>query len=109
MLLNTFKQGGGFNKILFRSAKLPALYILLGLLFASASYIDNIFPLERWQGFFDLFDKIGTIFFAIAIITFIYKFIVLTCRITEKKLVINHAVASLILSSMRKGLRLIYF
>lgn len=108
MLLNTLKSGGDFNKIIYRAAKLPLLYVLIGLFFATMSYVDNVFTLTEWAPLFDLSDKIGTIFFALAATTFIYKTIWLICRLTEKKLVEKHAVASLILTSMRKGLRIIY-
>lgn len=109
MLLNTFKTNSGLKKLLLRAAKMPAVLVLMGLSFAAMSYIDNVFTLTQWKPIFDLSDKIGTIFFALAAATFIYKILVISCRMSEKKLVENHAVASLILTSLRKGLRVIYF
>jgi small-conductance mechanosensitive channel len=90
-----------------RSAKIPSIYIAIGLLLIALSYIDNIFTITEYKDLFDLTDKIGNIFIALAILTFIYKFTVLVFRHYEKKLFDQHRVASLILTSVRKGLRII--
>lgn len=97
-----------FKRIIFHAAKLPSFYLLVGIALTAVSYVDNIIPLTNWQKIFDLTDKIGTIFIALAIVTFIYNVLVLLCRRYEKKLSEKHAVAALILSSVRKGLRVIF-
>lgn len=94
--------------IMLRAAKVPMIYILIGLTLIALAYIDNIFPITEWKDLFDLTDRIGNIFIAFAILTFIYKFIVLFFRHYENKLLGNHRVASLILTSLRKGLRIIF-
>lgn len=91
-----------------RAAKLPAIYTLLGFILIALAYIDNIFPITEYKDIFDLTDKIGNIFIALAILTFIYKFAVLLFRHSEKKLFEKHRVASLILTSVRKSLRIIF-
>lgn len=103
------KQIGFFiRRMILRSAKLPIIYLIAGITLIILAYIDDIFPLTHWKHLFDLSDKIGSIFIAISAITFIYQFVVLFCRWYEKKLSDNDHVAALILSSLRKGLRIIF-
>jgi len=96
------------KRMLFRAAKLPLLYLIIGTLLITLVYIDHFFPFAKYKNSFDLTDKIGNIFIALAIVTFIYKLLVLTFRRYEKKLLEQHHLASLILTSVRKGLRIIY-
>jgi len=92
----------------FRAARLPFIYLLLGATLIGLAYIDNLFPITEYKNLFDLTDKIGNIFIALGLITFIYKFMVLFLRHTEKKLFEKHRIASLILTSIRKSLRIIF-
>lgn len=96
------------KRILFNSAKLPAFYLLVGIILNALSYIDNVFPLTQWKHLFELTDKIGTVFIVFAAVTFVYNVLVLICRKYEKKLAEKHAVPALILSSIRKALRIIF-
>jgi small-conductance mechanosensitive channel len=96
------------KRIILRAAKLPIIYSVVGSLLVALGYIDNIFPLTEYKDIFDLTDKIGNIFIAFAVLTFIYKFLVLIFRHYEKKLYERHQVASVILASVRKGLRIIF-
>lgn len=97
------------KRMLLRAAKWPILYLITGTILIALAYIDNIFPITEYKNIFDLTDKIGNIFLALACLTFIYKFTVLTFRRYEKKLLQqHHHVASLILTSIRKSLRIIF-
>lgn len=91
-----------------RAAKLPVIYLLAGIILIALAYIDDIFPITEYKDLFDLTDKIGNIFLAFAFLTFIYRFTVLLFRRYEKKLFDNHKVASLILTSVRKSLRILF-
>lgn len=94
--------------IILCAIKLPLIYIFIGISLIALAYIDDIFPLTEWKDLFDLTDKIGNIFIAFAVLTFVYKFIVILFKRFEKKLIETHRVASLILTSLRKGLRIIF-
>lgn len=107
-MLLTLEKNAALKKIMLRAAKLPMVYLLLGMICATLSYTDDVFPLRRYKFIFDLTEKASTIFFALAAATFLYKSIVLMCRASEKSLVEKHAVASLILTSLRKGMKVIY-
>ncbi len=99
------------KRTMLRAAKVSLIYLFIGILLIALADIDYLFPLRpftRWQNLFEITDKIGTIFLAVALVRFIYKLIVLLCRHYEKKLLEKHSVASLLLSSARKGLRIIY-
>ncbi|EKD70316.1 MAG: MscS mechanosensitive ion channel [uncultured bacterium] len=103
------KRGNLLIRTTMRAAKLPILYFIFGTVLIASSYIDNIFPITQWKNLFDLTDKIGSIFITLAFITFAYKFTVISVRLIEKSLLLkNKKVASLILSSLRKGLRIIF-
>ena len=82
--------------------------LFFGIILIALAYIDDIFPITEYKDVFDLTDKIGNIFIAFAFLTFIYKFTVLLFRRYEKKLFDNHKVASLILTSVRKSLRILF-
>lgn len=97
------------RRLMIRAAKLPLVYIIIGTLLIALAYIDDIFPLTEYKQLFDLTDSVGNIFLALALLSFIYKFSVLLLRRTEKRLYPNHRVASVIITSFRKGLRVIYF
>lgn len=96
------------RRLMVRAAKLPLLYILIGITLIALAYIDDIIPLTEYKHLFDLTDNIGNIFIALALLTFIYKFSVLLLRRTEKRLYMNHRIASVIITSFRKGLRVIF-
>lgn len=97
------------EKIFLRSMKLPIFYLSIGIILISLSYLDDVvFPLTYFRNLFELTDKIGNIFIVIAAITFIYNVLVSICRVSEKNLLDKHKIASLMLSSLRKGLRIIY-
>ena len=103
------KKSHALKRLVLRAARLPLLLLSFSLLLITFSYFDNIFfSLTQWKGIFDLTDQIGDIFFALAIATFIYSFAVLICRRYEKKLHANNLLLSLILTSLRKGLRILF-
>jgi len=92
----------------FRAAKLPTIYLLFGITLIALAYVDNLFPITEYKDWFEFTDKIGDICIALGLLTFIYKFIVLFFRRIEKKLFEKHRVASLILTSVRKSLRILF-
>lgn len=98
-----------FKSIMRRAFKWPAVYLLTGMVLIALAYIDDIFPLTQYKHIFDLTDKIGNIFLVFSVLAFFYKFNVLILIHQEKKLLNKHRVASLILGSIRKGLRIIVF
>lgn len=100
--------GSFIRRIMFRAARVPALLLIIGFVLVAFADIDDLFPVIHYKAAFDLTDKIGDFFIAFAIITFIYQFIVLLCRWYEKKSAEAHKVTAIILSSLRKGLRIIY-
>lgn len=94
-------------RIIFHAAKWPLFYVIAGLLFIALSYSDDfILPLAKWRNLFNLTDMIGNILIVFGLVTFFYKLIALTCWHYEKKLD-NKSVAAIVLSSLRKGLRII--
>jgi small-conductance mechanosensitive channel len=96
------------KRTILRAAKIPVIYLIIGITLIALSYIDAIFPITEYKTLFNLTDRIGEIFIAIAILRFFYKFVVLVFRRFEKMLGDNHKVAALILTSVRKGLRIIF-
>lgn len=98
-----------FKAIIWRSSKLTAFYLLIGILLITFGYIDNIFQITKYSYLFNLIEKVGNIFIAFSIVCFIYKAISLLLTHQEQKLLENHRIASLILNSIRKGLRIIVF
>lgn len=96
------------KKIILRAARVPVLYVLIGIVLIALSYIDDVFPLTSWKDMFDLTDNIGSIFIALATLTFVYNFTILICRRYEKKIHLEHKIATLVLATIRKGLRVIY-
>lgn len=107
-LPQTTVQPSLLKKIILRATRIPFIFLMIACGFISLSYMDDIFPLAKWKNVFDWTDKIGNMFVALAILTFIYKVIILTTRWFERKLSQNHKIASLILAHLRKGLRAIF-
>lgn len=96
------------KRILLRAARLPVMYLIVGSVLTALSYIDEIFPLTKWKNLFDITDKAAAVFMALAAATFCYNFIVLLCRHFERRLSDKAFAASLILLSVRKGLRVLF-
>lgn len=96
------------KRMILRAARLPLIYLLTGIILIALSYIDNIFTITEYKHLFDITDKIGTIFIALSLLTFIYVFLVAIFQHFEIKLLDHHQVASLILASVRKSLRIIF-
>src|SRR5579862_5515839 len=94
------------KKVFLHSIKLPVIFLIIGLTLIALSYADDFFvTLTHFQNFFTITDKIGNIFIVLTLITFIYKMAISICRRVEKKLFEQHKIASLMISSLRKGLR----
>lgn len=93
---------------LLRAAKLPVVYLLIGCTLIALSFIDNFFPLPNWKNYFELTDKVGEIFIAFSFLTFIYNCIVICCRWYERRCANKHKVTMLLLTNLRKGLRIIF-
>lgn len=96
------------KKLISSAAKFPMIFLLLGLISIGLSYIDDFCPTPECKTIFALTDKIASIFFAFAIVTFFYNILIFLCQKYEKRLIEKHAVAALILSSVRKALRIIF-
>lgn len=95
-------------RMLFHAAKLPFFFILVGCLLIGLSYIDNLIPLTTRKYLFNISNLAGNVLIVMAILIFIYKLIVLMCWQYEKQLDGNHKIAALVLSNLRKGLRIIF-
>src|SRR5262245_21557803 len=96
------------KNILFLAARLPFIYLVTGIFLFALSIVDNVFPITAYKSLFDITDNIGAIFIALSLLTFIYSFLVYAFQHYEKKLFADHQVASLILGSIRKSLRIIF-
>lgn len=96
------------KRIILHSARFPLFYFGIGLLLTTLSYINDFFPFIEWQNLLSYCDKLGFALMAIAGISFFYNVIVMLCILFERKLIAKHQVASLILSSIRKSLRIIF-
>lgn len=96
------------RRIMLRAAKLPLIYFVTGLTLIALAYIDDIFPLTQWKNIFDMTDKLGEFFISLSGLTFIYNFFVYACLRYEQKFTGNHTIASLVVSSIRKGSRVIF-
>lgn len=95
------------KRSMLKAAKLPLVFLLFGIIMIMVANIDDHIPLPELKSFFDLADKIGAIFMALAVLTFIYQLLMYACRRYEVKLNENHPIAALIVSSVRRGLRII--
>lgn len=91
------------------SLRLPLLYTTLGILFITLGYIDSIVTNPAWEHVLDYTPNLGHIFIAFAILRFIFNLTVLSLKRLETQLYEKHRIASLILSSLRQGLRIIYY
>ena len=96
------------KRMIWRAAKLPMIYLTIGIILISLSSIDNIFFLTEFKNIFDITDKVGAIFIAFAFLRFFYNLLVFIFQHYEIKLLEHHHVASLIFGSIRKSLRIIY-
>ena len=106
-------QSTGINrsllkKIVLRSLRFPVVYLIIGIIFLALAYVDLFLQLTQWKNLFDITDKLGNIFIALALITFIYNLFVFICLRYEQKLTHFHKVTALILSNIRKGSRIIF-
>jgi small-conductance mechanosensitive channel len=97
-----------FAKLLLNTIKLPLTCGLIGIALLALGYADDAFSAHHGKTIFDVADKVGAIFLAIATVTFVYKFIALFFLESEKKLLPNHKISALILASIRKGIRIIF-
>lgn len=96
------------TRIILRSARMPFLYLLVGILLIALTYIDDIFPLVAWKHAFDFTDKAGNILVVFAFIIFFYNlFIFLMLRYEQILAEQQHKIASLIIGSVRKNSRVI--
>ncbi len=96
------------KRTVLHAAKWPALYLILGMILIALADIDKIFPITKWKNIFDLTDKIGNVFIALAITSFIYHFIVLLSEHYERRFAHDQKIAAVILATLRKGLRIIF-
>ncbi len=101
-------QTHAFTKLALRAAKLPLFYLIIGLGLIGLGYTDNFFPLTAWKHLFVLTDLAGRVIVALAVLLFIYRFIVFGCYRIEQRLHERHQITELILSGVRKGLRIIF-
>ncbi len=99
---------GFLKRISFMAFKSSLIYLVIGIVLNAMSYIDAMYLHTQWTRLFELTDKIGDAFIALAVTTFVYSFIVLFCRRYETRWVDHHPITSHILATVRKGLSLIY-
>ena len=71
------------KRIILHSARWPSLYLIIGVVLTALSFIDKIFPLTSWKYLFDLTDKLGNIFIALAFRHFFIIFLA-SCLRYEK-------------------------
>lgn len=95
-------------RIVLRAAKLPSIYALIGTILTCLSYIDDLLHFSMWKRVFDISSNIGNIFFALTFLTFFYNLVVMSCSRIEKNLDKNQQITALVLSNLRKGLRIIF-
>lgn len=96
------------GQLTLKAIKLPIVYLLSGIGLLMLSYVDDFIPSQSLKYFFDLSDDVGSLFIGLGILTFLYKLAVLFCLDYEKHLYHQHKIAALILSSLRKSLRIIF-
>lgn len=96
------------KRIVVYSAKWPFIYLLMGMSLLSLSYIDDYFPFIEMKNILTYTDKLGTTLMVIAAISFFYNLSVMACLRFERLLAAKHNVATLILASVRKALRIIF-
>lgn len=107
--MNSPKQRSQTIKhIIINATKLPLIFLFIGVVLIALSYIDDVFPLTKWKNLFNITDQVGTIFMAIALVDFIYRLAVYTCRHIESKLKRNHRIATMVLANLRKSLRIVF-
>lgn len=101
-------KNGVFKEAALKALKIPVFLLLMAACLLSLALINNFISLAKWKALFDLADQLATILIILAFVSFFYNLIASVFYHIEKKLTAKHAVASLILSSARKGLRIIF-
>lgn len=96
------------KRIFLHCARWPTVYFFIGLGFFAFAFFDDVFPLTRWKQYFNLTDKLALVFMVLAGVSFIYNLLVMCLLKCELRLTEKHNVATLILSSIRKALRIIF-
>lgn len=99
---------GFLKRVIMHALKYAAAYLIIGMLLITLSQFDQIFPANNWSNLFALTDKIGDIFIALALMTFVYSVAVLLCRRIESRSEARHPITAHVLATLRKGLRIIY-
>jgi small-conductance mechanosensitive channel len=107
MLLDK-NQTEALRKMILKAARIPFIILCIGITLTLLSFIDDaITPLTRWRNIFDITDKVGNFFIVFAIVIFIYELFTTLLINVEKKISVNHKVASVVLLGIRKSLRVI--
>src|SRR3990167_4026608 len=102
------KQSHLQEKIMLHAAKLPLVYLFIGIIFISIALLDNIFAFTGWKNIFVISDEIGDVFITLAIATYVYKVFVFFCLRYERLFAEKNKITSLVLANIRKGVRIIY-
>lgn len=90
-----------FEGIFLQAAKLPFIFAITGLLLIGFAHLGN----SPW---YVVAEKLGNILLTLAVIFFIYRCFTFICKYFEAQLFKSHHVAALVLTSLRKGLRIIF-
>src|SRR3990167_6518555 len=96
------------KRIVLHAARLPFIYLFIGIILIALSYLDDFFGITSWKNLLDITDKIGNIFIILSIVTYIYNIFVFLCLRYEQILTKNHKIASLIICNVRKSSRIIF-
>jgi|GEM_PF-2251753 small-conductance mechanosensitive channel len=108
-MTNFDSEKHALKHIAINAAKLPLVLFLIGAACIAIAYLNAYHSFVPWPLVVNLADQVGFAFTTIAIMTFIYQFIVLTLQHYEDILwKEKRTTFSLMLSIIRKGLRVIF-
>ena len=86
---------------------MPTILLLASIFLFALSYIDAFLLPTKWKNLLVLTNPLANILIVLAVVLFIYKIITVTCWHYEKKLD-DKSITAIILSNLRKGLRIIF-
>ncbi len=98
------------KKMLLRSAKFPLLLLGIGIILLLLPNVEGVLRLSHyWEEIYLVTDKLSSIFITLAPVIFIYRIFIFWCLYYEQKLSQGQqTLLMLIISSIRKGSRLIF-
>jgi len=98
------------KKLFIRAIKLPLMFFALGLGLMGLNFLEGHIPKDLWLNTVSVLANQDSSFLTLGLFFTVYNFISLVCYEYEKHLLgKSNIVAALVISTLRKGLRIIFF